>query len=150
MSHRAPWECTFAKEKGEKCQPGIPPGTDQEYFEVLALCILQAGLGWGTVRRNWQKYKRGFCDFSHPVLANKAASEILNKPGVIKNRRKVKAIINNAQEFQKIKRAHQSFANYLKSLEGKEATKTLVKKFEHLGEYSAEYYLHSVGYRSRD
>jgi len=150
MAHRAPWECTFAKEEKSRCQPGIPPKTDQAYFEILALCILQAGLGWGFIRKNWQKYKQGFCNFNIPELANKTAGELLSEPGTIKNRRKVKAIINNAREFLKIKQAYQSFSNYLNSLDNKEAIKTIVRKFDHTGEYTAEYYLHSVGYRSRD
>ncbi len=45
MTHRAPWECTFAKEQGSRCLPGKIPRTDNEYFEILSLCILQAGLG---------------------------------------------------------------------------------------------------------
>ena len=146
MKHRAPWECTFAREEKSRCQPGIPPKTDQEYFEILALCTLQAGLGWGTIRKNWQKYKLGFCNFSIPELSGKTVGELLGEPGAIKNRRKVEAIINNAREFQKIKQEHRSFSNYLNSLDNKEAIKTIARKFDHTGEYAAEYYLHSVGY----
>jgi 3-methyladenine DNA glycosylase Tag len=48
--HRAPWECTYAKEDKNKCKPGKQPKSDKEYFEVLCLCILQAGLRVVQVR----------------------------------------------------------------------------------------------------
>ncbi len=44
MEHRAPWECTYAKEGKSKCKLGIPPKSDQEYFKILSLCVLQARL----------------------------------------------------------------------------------------------------------
>lgn len=63
MEHKAPWECTYAKEDKSKCKPGILLKSDQEYFEILSLCVLQAGLGWKKVRKNWSKFKHGFYDF---------------------------------------------------------------------------------------
>src|SRR5213080_3427444 len=63
MSHRAPWECTFAKEQRSRCLPGKKPRTDHKYFEVLSLCILQAGLSWASVRRSWPRYRSAFLDF---------------------------------------------------------------------------------------
>ncbi|MGQ9461271.1 MAG: DNA-3-methyladenine glycosylase I [Candidatus Bathyarchaeaceae archaeon] len=149
MEHRAPWECTFAKEDKSKCKPGIPPKSDQEYFEILSLCVLQAGLNWDVLRKNWARFKHGFYNFNISKLSRIRANELLKGPSVIKNRRKVEAIIYNAKEFQKIIKEHGSFANFLKSLkatEDKETLKILTKKFKHVGEYTAEYYLHSVGY----
>lgn len=43
------------KEEKSKCRWGIPPKSDQQYFEILCLCVLQAGLSWGMVRKNWRK-----------------------------------------------------------------------------------------------
>ena len=147
--HKAPWECTFAKEDKSKCKPGTPPKFDQEYFEILCLCILQAGLGWGMVRKNWPKFKQGFYDFNIQRLVNEKINELLKRDGVMKNKTKVKAIINNAKEFENIRQNSGSFSNFLKSLkdmENKEAIKELIQQFSHMGEYTAEYYLHSVGY----
>ena len=64
MGHRAPWECTFAKEQRSRCLPGKKPRTDHEYFEVLSLCILQAGLSWASVRRSWPLYRSAFLNFT--------------------------------------------------------------------------------------
>jgi hypothetical protein len=42
--HRAPWDCVYAKDEDEGCEAGEAPGSDQGYFEVLSLCLIQAGL----------------------------------------------------------------------------------------------------------
>lgn len=118
--HRAPWQCTFAKEDKSKCKSGTPPKSDQEYFEIICLCILQAGLSWGMVRKNWPKFKRGFYDFDIQRLANAKINGLLEREGVIKNENKVKAIINNAKQFENIKQKEGSFSNFLKLLKRKE------------------------------
>jgi DNA-3-methyladenine glycosylase I len=74
---------------------------------------------------------------------------LLKDPHVIKNSKKVEAIIHNAKEFQKIRREFGSFLNFLKihnPPRREELYKLLSKKFKHIGVYTAEYYLHSVGY----
>jgi DNA-3-methyladenine glycosylase I len=146
--HRAPWECTFAKEDKSKCKPGISPKSDQEYFEILCLCILQAGLSWGMIRKNWTKFKQGFYDFNIEKLAKAKKDELFHRDGVIKNKVKVEAIINNAKKFQNIREDKGSFPKFLKLLKrpgGEEAIKLLIQTLAHIGKYSAEYYLHSIG-----
>ena len=85
MSHRAPWECTFAKEQRSRCLPGKKPRTDHEYFEVLSLCILQAGLSWASVRRNWPRYRSAFLNFETAKLAHAAPTALLRRPGALRN-----------------------------------------------------------------
>lgn len=144
--HLSPWECSFAKEDKNKCKPGRKPKSDQEYFEILCLCILQAGLSWGMIRRNWPKIRKGFYGFDINKLSKTRMNELIKRPGVYKNKNKVNAIIINAREFQMIRQDFGGFSKFLKNLNDKEAIKQLTKQFKHLGEYSAEYYLHSVGY----
>jgi DNA-3-methyladenine glycosylase I len=147
--HTAPWECTYAKEEKSRCRPGKRPKSDKEYFEILSLCVLQAGLGWGMVRKGWPKYKRGFLNFKIPLLADAEVEVLLGRPGMIKNRKKVMAIVNNAKELQKIVEDHGSFSNFLNSLqkgEDAQAIEEITRRFDHLGEHSAEYFLHSVGF----
>jgi DNA-3-methyladenine glycosylase I len=102
-----------------------------------------------VVRGNWQKYRKGFCGFSIHKLSKAQADELLKNPNVLKNRIKVEAIIYNAKEFQKIKKEYGSFFSFLGSLRrmADEAVfKLLIRRFRHVGSYTAEYYLHSVGY----
>ena len=148
--HQAPWECIYAKEEESDCKPGRRPRSDQKYFEILCLCLLQAGLSWGFIRKNWRKYRKGFHGFDIYRLSKARTRELLKDPNVIKNRRKVDAILHNAKEFQKIRREFGSFPRLLKSLRelgDQEMLKLLTKRFKHIGSYTAEYFLHSVGYR---
>ena len=55
------------------------------------------------IRKNWARFKRGFYDFNIQRLANVKRDELLTRNGVIKNKMKVEAIINNAKKFQNIK-----------------------------------------------
>ncbi len=147
--HRAPWECVYAKEDRSECMPGEEPKSDQEYFEILCLCILQAGLNWGAVRRNWRKYKQAFFNFEISKLAKAKVEDLIKRPNAIRNRKKIEAIIYNAKEFQKIRIKYGSFRNFLESLKklsNEEVCRFLAEKFRHIGVYTAEYFLHSVGY----
>jgi DNA-3-methyladenine glycosylase I len=147
--HQAPWECVYAEEDKSDCKPGKKPESDQEYFEILCLCILQAGLNWSTIRKNWQKYKKGFYGFGINRLSKAQASDLLQDPNVIRNSKKVEAIIYNSQEFQRIRREYGSFSSFLRSMgrmTDEEKFKLLMHQFRHVGSYTAEYYLHCVGY----
>lgn len=148
-THRAPWECVYAKEDGSQCMPGVKPKSDQEYFEILCLCVLQAGLNWKAVRRNWQRYRLAFLNFEIDKLAEARVEDLIGRPNIIKNRRKIEAIIYNANEFLEIKAKYGSFRNFLESFRAlgkEEICRFLARRFRHVGVYTAEYYLHSVGF----
>jgi 3-methyladenine DNA glycosylase Tag len=148
--HQAPWECIYRKEEKSDCKPGKRPRSDQKYFEILCLCLLQAGLNWGSIRKHWQRYKEGFYGFNIRQLSRAQSKELFKDPRVIKNSKKIEAIIYNAREFQKIKREFGSFSNFLKSFkksEDEELLEALTKKFKRIGFYTTEYFLHSVGYQ---
>ena len=95
--HRAPWDCVLKQDDEQNCQPGKAPDSDQAYFEVLCLCLLQAGLNWASIRKHWPKYREGFLSFDIVELAHIEAAQLLERPGIIKNRRKVEAMIYNAR-----------------------------------------------------
>src|SRR5215470_14008777 len=136
MTHRAPWECTLAKDEPSRCLPGNSPRTDHEYFEVLSLCILQAGLSWASVRSSWPRYRRAFFNFEVGKLAHVAPSALLRRQGALRNPKKVAALVANAQEF----------GRYLRTVKSeKEACAILQERFRHVGPYTAEFYLHCVG-----
>ena len=146
MSHRAPWECSFAKEQRSRCLPGKTPRTDHEYFEILSLCILQAGLGWASVRRSWPRYRSAFLNFEIAKLAHATPSALLRRPGALRNSKKVAALVANAQEFERIRAEHRTFARYLRSVGSQDDACTILQeRFRHVGSYTAEFYLHCVG-----
>jgi DNA-3-methyladenine glycosylase I len=146
--HRAPWECVLAKEEEGECRRGEAPASDRDYFEILCLCLLQAGLNWGSIRKHWPRYREGFLGFDVERLAEADADDLLGRPGVIKNRRKVEAVIHNAREFRAIAREHGSFSKYLESLAPlaeREKLAALAKRVKSVGPETADYYAHSVG-----
>lgn len=146
MSHRAPWECSFAKEQRSRCLPGKKPRTDHEYFEVLSLCILQAGLSWASVRRSWPRYGGAFLNFEIAKVADAALAALLRRRGALRNAKKVAALVANAQEFERIRAEHGTFARYLRTVKsGNDACTLLQERFRHVGPYTAEFYLHCVG-----
>ena len=149
LQHQAPWACVFAKEDKSKCKPGRKPISDQEYFEILCLCILQAGLNWGVIRRKWRQYRNGFRGFDTRRLSEAKTLELIRDADVIKNRKKIEAIIEAAKEFLRIEKEHGSFRNflgYVSKMEDRELRRLLTRRFKHFGIYSADYYLHSVGF----
>ena len=147
--HRAPWDCVLSKEEEGECRAGGRPESDRQYFEILCLCLIQAGLNWASIRKHWPKYREGFLCFDVKRLARADAEELLARPGVIKNRRKVEAVVHNAREFESIEREHGSFAAYLETLKPlteAEQIKALTRRFKQVGPETADYFLHSVGF----
>ena len=147
--HSAPWDCVYAKDEGDDCRAGAEPATGQEYFEILCLCILQAGLNWSSVRKHWPRYREGFRGFRPERLARAQAAELLASPNVIRHPKKVEALVQNAREFLSIEEEHGSFPDFLETLRplgARECLKALAKRFKHVGPETADYFLHAVGF----
>ena len=123
---------------------GKDPMGNQEYFEILSLCVLQAGLNWKTVRKNWPKIRGGFHNFNIDRLSRASVSDLMRRPGVFQNPRKVAAIIDNAKEFREIIKEYRSFRKFIATL--KDPIPELRKRFKFIGTYTTEYFLHSIGY----
>jgi DNA-3-methyladenine glycosylase I len=97
---------------------------DKILFEFLILEAAQAGLSWITILRKRENYRRLFADFDAGKVANFTQDDIeriLQDPGIIRNRLKVNAAVNNAKLFLKIQQEFGSFDTYLYSFmpEGK-------------------------------
>jgi DNA-3-methyladenine glycosylase I len=111
--------------------------------------MLQAGLNWASVRKHWPKYREGFHGFDIGRLSRSTADELLARPGVIRNARKVGAVIHNAKEFESIAAGHGSFAAFLETLGAMpeaEQVKALTRRFKQVGPGTADYFPHSVGF----
>ena len=78
-----------------------------------------------------------------------AVQMLLKDPGIIRNKGKIQAVIQNAQNFVAIKKRYGSFQKYLDSLDKSDnyanATKDLINKFKWLGPPSASLFLYTVG-----
>jgi len=128
------------------------PPSDDAYFENMTRVIFQAGLSWKMIDKKWPNFRKVFENFSIDRVAKFSDSNLarlLADKGIVRNRRKIEATINNAKEFQKIKKEFGSFQSYLDSLDKSQnyafAIKELSKQFRHLGPSSARTFLYSVG-----
>lgn len=95
---------------------GVPVYDDNKQFEFLVLESSQAGLSWKTVlykRENYRKAFEGFDPWKVSNFTEEDMSGLLNNPGIIRNRKKIEAAINNAGRFLEIQKEYANFSNYL-------------------------------------
>ena len=95
---------------------GVPVHDDRRLFEFLILEGAQAGLSWYTVLRKREQYRLAFEQFDPEKVARydeQQVASLLGNPGIIRNRLKILAAINNAQRFLGIQEAFGSFAAYM-------------------------------------
>ena len=93
---------------------GVPIHDDQKQFEFLMLEVMQCGLNWNLIIKKRDVFKACFDNFDR--IADYTESDIdriMNTPKMIKSRRKIEAVINNAQCFRKIREEFGSFCNYI-------------------------------------
>ena len=95
---------------------GVPVHDDRTHFEFLILEGAQAGLSWSTVLKKREGYRKAFAEFD-PVKVSRfteaRVSKILQDPGVIRNKLKVNAAVNNAKRFLEVQKEFGSFDRYI-------------------------------------
>lgn len=95
---------------------GEPVHDDRLLFEMLTLESAQAGLSWFTILKRRTNYKKAFDNFKVEKIAkynDDKVSELLNNEGIIRNKLKINATINNAKKFIKIQKEFGSFNKYI-------------------------------------
>lgn len=95
---------------------GKPVYDGKKLFEFLVLDIMQAGLSFLTILRKRENLRQAFDDFDVEKISNygeEKVFELLNNPGIIRNRKKIEAVINNASSFIEIQNEFGSFSNYI-------------------------------------
>ena len=89
---------------------------DRVHFEFLVLESAQAGLSWITVLRKRENYRKHYENFQPEKVANfdeNKIEEMLKDSGIIRNRRKVEASVNNAKRFLEVQKEFGSFDKYI-------------------------------------
>lgn len=95
---------------------GVPLKDDRALFELLCLEGAQAGLSWITVLRKREEYRRVFDRFDPGAVARydqRRIDEILTERGIIRNRLKVRSVVENARVFLALQEREGSFSEYL-------------------------------------
>jgi len=131
---------------------GFPVRDDAVLLERLALEINQAGLSWLTVLKKREAFARGFKGFDPAVVARYGARErarLLADPGMIRNRLKVDAVIENARRILALRETHGSFARWLDAhhpLSKEDWVRLFKKTFVFTGGEIVGEFLMSIGY----
>jgi DNA-3-methyladenine glycosylase I len=116
---------------------GVPVYDDRVHFEFLILEGAQAGLSWSTILKKREGYRKAFADFD-PVKVSKFTEarleKILQDPGIVRNKLKVYAAVNNAKRFLEVQKEFGSFSDYIWGFVG---GKPMVNKRKSLSEVPA-------------
>ena len=139
--------------------------TDDDYlFEILVLVNFQTGLSWEIMLKKREDFRIAFDGFDVEKIAcydEKRIEELLENENIIRNKNKIKAVINNAKVFIKIQEDYGSFYDYIKTftkgqifhergLTESELSRTMVKDLKkkgmkYLGPITMYSYLQTVG-----
>ena len=95
---------------------GTPVHDDHTLFEMLVLEGMQAGLSWIIVLRKREAYREAFDNFDIDKILTydeHKIEQLMQNPGIIRNRLKIKAIIQNAKIFQEIQKEYGSFDHFI-------------------------------------
>ena len=95
---------------------GVPVREDRLMFEFLILETFQAGLSWEIVLNKRENFRKVFDDFNMGKISEYDEQKILElqiDKGIIRNKLKIRAAVNNAQKCLKLMEKHRSFSTYL-------------------------------------
>ena len=95
---------------------GRPLHDDQKLFEFLILEGMQAGLSWQTILNKRESFREAYLDFDATKVANfdqQKIDELMQNPGIIRNKLKIEASISNARHFLEIVTEYGSFDKYI-------------------------------------
>lgn len=95
---------------------GVPVHDDKKIFEFIVLDTFQAGLSWSTILKKRENFRRAFDSFNVDKIAKynaKKIAQLLRDEGIIRNRLKIHATVQNAVAFKKIQEEFGSFDSYI-------------------------------------
>ena len=143
---------------------GILNKDDDYLFEILVLVNFQTGLSWEIMLKKREDFRIAFDGFDVEKIAGydeKRIEELLKNENIIRNKNKIKAVINNAKVFIKIQEDYGSFYDYIKTftkgqifhergLTESELSRTMVKDLKkkgmkYLGPITMYSYLQTIG-----
>jgi DNA-3-methyladenine glycosylase I len=127
----------------------VKVGSLDKYLEIMSKSVLQSGMSWKVVNSKWEGIREGFSGFDINKIAAFSGRDIerlLGDSRIIRNRKKVEAIVSNARTILEKDAAFKSFRRYLSSLGDFDSTiKALGRDFSFLGPTGAYVFLHVVG-----
>jgi DNA-3-methyladenine glycosylase I len=139
LKSRCGWSATDALYiKYHDTEWGVPVHNDRKLFEFLILDGAQAGLSWITILKKRQNYRKAFDHFDPHKIAGydtRKVSELLSNEGIVRNKLKINAAIQNAVSFLAVQKEFGSFDNYIWRFVGGQ---TIKNKWNSLEEIPAQ------------
>ncbi len=120
---------------------GVLVRSDKKIFEFIVLESAQAGLSWLIVLRKREGYKKAFADFDPRKVAKfgkKEVKKLLQNEGIIRNKAKIEASIQNAKIFLDIQKEFGTFSKYMWSFVKGKIIKHKIKKLSDYPKYTKE------------
>jgi DNA-3-methyladenine glycosylase I len=128
------------------------PQSDNDYFERMSRVVFMSGLNWKTLEKKWPGIKTAFAGFDIETVSHFDEAKIdalMANPDVIRNLSKIKAIVSNAEEMDKVIQEYGSFERYLERLQddgGEDGLRSEIsKRFAFMGKGTTVIFLYSVG-----
>jgi DNA-3-methyladenine glycosylase I len=113
---------------------GVPVYNDQKLFEFLVLESFQAGLSWAIVLKKREAFREVFAGFDPKVIIGFSEADVeklMQDSRIIRNRKKIEAVIRNARAFMEIQKEFGSFSQYIWGFVG---GTPVINRFEKLSE----------------
>jgi DNA-3-methyladenine glycosylase I len=117
---------------------GVPLYDENRVFEMFSLDCFQAGLSWITILNKRKAFLEAFDSFDIDKVAAydaKKIEELLNNPGIVRNRLKIPAVIQNAKIALEVRKEFGSFSNYIWSFSN---GKTIQNRWQKLSDIPAK------------
>ncbi|MEP7145883.1 MAG: DNA-3-methyladenine glycosylase I [bacterium] len=131
---------------------GNPVHDDRKLFEFLILDAFQAGLSWSTIINKRGNFRKAFDNFDYTKIAKYneiKLNKLLIDAGIIRNKMKIYASVENAKVFMKIQREFTSFDKYIWQFTGGKTLQNNIKLHKHIPATSKESDAMSKDLRSR-
>jgi DNA-3-methyladenine glycosylase I len=132
--------------------PGQRPDSDAGYLEMMTAVIFMGGLSRRVVMAKWEGFLDTFQQFDVAAVADFTdvdVERLSQDERIIRYKAKIRAVVGNAREMQRIGAAHGSFSAWLRhrvNLDGVDATaRELGRRFKYMSEESSRRYLYAVG-----
>lgn len=112
---------------------GVPLHDDHKIFEFLILEGMQAGLSWRTILDKRENFRRAFRGFDPSRVARfneRDMKRLLADPGIIRNRLKLQAAVNNARRFLEVQKEFGSFDRYIWGFVGGKPVRSGLRSFK--------------------
>ena len=127
----------------------IKPTSLDDYLEVMSKAVFQSGMTWKVVEAKWDTTREAFDDFDVAKVAaydEKDLDDLTKDTRVIRNYRKLSAIVSNAQKMLALEDEYGTFQKYLRSQGNFDPTLTTIRKdFKFMGPTGIYYFLWVVG-----